>query len=143
MMAFLILFNQSFTMKQIFTALFICSICMLASCKKSTEGLQSKTENVKPPETEALSAKFSITVQDPINIFENQSIKFNNASTGFKTCVWEFGNTTKTQQKEPTMSYPMHGYYTVQLTVFDDKGNSAGTTQDISILCLFANGSTH
>ena len=35
---------------------------------------------------------------------------------------------------------PEHGYYTVKLTVFDDKGHSQSVTQDISILCLFAGG---
>lgn len=117
---------------------------LFASCKKNTQDIKPASNPVisatTAPAPVPLTAKFSYTVQDPINIFEYQPIKFQNLSTGAASCVWEFGNTTKTQAKEPTMSYPMHGYYTVKLTVFDGKGNKQSTTQDISILCLFANG---
>ncbi|MFT3911571.1 MAG: PKD domain-containing protein [Ferruginibacter sp.] len=120
------------------------SLVAFASCKKNTQDIQSpKPGAVQTPVTApvvvSLTAKFTFTVQDPTNIFENQSIKFNNLSTGAASCVWEFGNATKSHDMEPTMSYPMHGWYTVKLTVYDGKGNQQITTQDISILCLFAN----
>ena len=118
------------------------SMILFASCKKNTQDLKPATDPVTPTLAApvSLAAKFSYTVQDPINIFEYQPITFQNLSTGATSCVWEFGNATKTQDKEPTMSYHMHGYYTVKLTVFDGKGNENSVTQDISILCLFANG---
>ncbi|MEO8768737.1 MAG: PKD domain-containing protein [Ferruginibacter sp.] len=129
-------------MRKIFIIL-SASMFLLASCKKNTQDIKPASDPVASPTTAApapLTAKFSYTVQDPINIFEHQPITFQNLSTGATSCVWEFGNATKTQDKEPTMSYNMHGYYTVKLTVFDGKGNEQSITQDISILCLFANG---
>ena len=129
-------------MRNLLTCLVACTTFLMVSCKKETASNLNQ-ETVKPQATATdatLSARFSFETSDPISIFENQSIKFINLSSGYKTCVWEFGNTTKTQDKQPTISYPMHGYHTVKLTVIDDKGNKKTTTQDISILCLYYNG---
>jgi PKD repeat protein len=131
-------------MKKLLLFTIICSFLVLTSCKKATEQLQpennSLSGNTNNNSNQALDAKFSITTSDPLNIFENQSIRFNNLSTGFTSCVWEFGNATKSQQANPEISYPIHGFYTVKLTVFDGKGNKKIITQDVSILCLFYNG---
>ena len=112
------------------------------ACKKATQDIKpasdSATDAVVTPMP--LTAKFTFTVQDPINIFENQVIKFNNLSTGASSYQWEFGNTIKSQEKEPSMSYQMHGYYTVKLTATDATGNIKTYTQDFSILCLFYSG---
>ncbi|MEO6668528.1 MAG: PKD domain-containing protein [Ferruginibacter sp.] len=131
-------------MKKIFVLL-LSSLFILASCKKAKEDIRPADNNVlgtqSPTATAVpLTAKFTYTVQDPINIFENQAIKFSNQSTGASTWVWEFGNSTKSHDLEPAMSYPIHGYYTVTLSVWDDKGNKQSYSQDISVLCLFANG---
>jgi len=128
-------------MTKLLTALFVLMLFQFTSCKKNTDCIKP-TQNpiVKTEETAPLNAKFAMTVHDPSNIFENQVIKFRNLSTGASSCVWEFGNTTKSQALDPEMSYPTHGYYTVKLTVFDGKGNSQSTSSDVSILCLFYNG---
>lgn len=133
-------------MKRIFLLSAI-TVIAITSCKKSTGDIKPQTSNAPTSQAVAatttpvpLTAKFTYMVQDPTNIFENQSIKFNNLSTGASTWVWEFGNATKSHDLQPTISYPWHGYYTVTLTVWDDKGNKQSYSQDISILCLFANG---
>lgn len=115
------------------------------SCKKNTELVKSQETNnaqaAQQPVTAApLTAKFTVTVDNPTSIYENQSIQLNNQSTGAAGYSWDFGNDVKSTDKQPTISYPMHGYYTVTLTVWDAKGNTQKYTQDISILCLFANG---
>jgi PKD repeat protein len=111
------------------------------SCKKETitePNTETDTTDVNNPQP--LEAKFSITVSDVNNIFENQPIKFNNLSTGYTTQVWEFGNSTKSRLTSPEITYPVHGYYSVKLIVFDDKGNRSESVQDISILCNFGGG---
>lgn len=128
-------------MSKLISALFLLMVFQCTSCKKNTDCIKpSENSVVKTDEAAPLNAKFVMTVHDPSNIFENQVIKFKNMSTGSSSCVWEFGNTTKSQLNEPEISYPMHGYYTVKLTVFDGKGNSHSTSTDVSILCLFYNG---
>ncbi len=108
-------------------------------CKKEQALL---TEEGSGSIIEPLEAKFSYSVPDPNNIFENQEIRFTNLSKGYKTLVWEFGNQTKSSNISPTKIYPVHGYYTVKLIVWDDAGNRSEFEQDISILCNFSGG-TH
>jgi PKD repeat protein len=96
------------------------------------------------PASLPLQAKFSISVRDTNNIFEQQNIRFLNESTGFKHCLWEFGKSFRTTVLQPDTTYSMHGIYTVKLTVFDELGNQSVAKKDISILCNFSGGgSTH
>lgn len=121
--------------------LFFAALLFNSSCKKeciaaiAEDAAETNVNEIKP-----LEAKFTITVSDANNIFENQSIKFNNLSTGYTTLVWEFGNSTKSRLVSPEITYPIHGYYSVKLIVFDDKGNRSESVQDISILCNFGGG---
>jgi len=113
------------------------SAVLLSSCSKK------KDITVINEQLPSLDAKFSIVVNDPVNIFEQQSIRFVNESTGYNLCSWQFGNNTKSQEVNPERSYPYHGIYTVTLTVFDDKGNRSAYSKDLSILCNFGGGVTH
>lgn len=111
---------------------------ILNSCSKNEE-----VKLVTEPAAETLNAKFSIVANDPLNIFESQTIRFVNESTGYNLCSWQFGNNTKSPEINPEKSYPYHGVYTVTLTVYDDKGNRSTYTKDVSILCNFGAGITH
>lgn len=115
--------------------LFAGTLFLLCSCTKSL-----------PQVEEPLQAKFSVEVPDANNIFENQTLRFKNESTGYTSCHWDFGNQVKSRVNEPDHFYGMHGYYTVTLTVWNDKGERATTEQPVSILCNFTggpSGSTH
>lgn len=121
------------------TVLLFSALLLNSSCKKETVPVVTE-DPAEVNEIKPLEAKFTITVSDANNIFENQAIKFNNLSTGYSTLVWEFGNSTKSRLTSPEISYPIHGYYSVKLIVFDDKGNRSESVQDISILCNFGGG---
>jgi PKD repeat protein len=123
------------------TVLLFSALLLNSSCKKETVPVVTE-DPAEENEIKPLEAKFTITVSDANNIFENQAIKFNNLSTGYSTLVWEFGNSTKSRLTSPEISYPIHGYYSVKLIVFDDKGNRSESVQDISILCNFG-GAVH
>lgn len=123
------------------TVLLFSALLLNSSCKKETVPVVTE-DPAEVNEIKPLEAKFTITVSDANNIFENQAIKFNNLSTGYSTLVWEFGNSTKSRLTSPEISYPIHGYYSVKLIVFDNKGNRSESVQDISILCNFG-GAVH
>jgi PKD repeat protein len=111
------------------------SSLLLYSCSKNC--LEQATNSTP-------HAKFSITVSDTNNIFENQAIIFKNESIGFTRCKWEFGNKVQSQAINPTHDYPLHGYYTVILTIWDESGQTSSATRDIPILCNFSPGNnTH
>ncbi|HMJ48744.1 MAG TPA: PKD domain-containing protein, partial [Ferruginibacter sp.] len=71
------------------------------------------------PGAAGFSAKFTVQVPDPNNIWEKQNIKFINGTTGVVKYEWVFGNGTKSGQANPTISYSIHGYYPVNLTITD------------------------
>ena len=115
----------------------VCSL-ILSACSKKEQVADTQEPVQQAPAP--LAAKYSFTVADPNNIFENQVIQLKNESTGFDYCVWEFGNAPKVRSTDATISYPVHGYYTVKLTVFDKNGQSQSFSQEFSILCNFTNG---
>lgn len=119
----------------LFAVLFM-TIAPFFSCSKK----EGHPERCREEENPKLEAKFDFTVADSNNIFENQQISFRNTSTGFETCVWEFGNSVKSRDTDASVSYPMHGFYTVKLTVFDKNGQSSSATKEFSILCNFSTG---
>ena len=133
-----------------FILLSIISTTIMVSCKKAASDIKAtgpanatttgSTATGTSTSTQRLVARFSYSAPDPINIFEYQPVTFTNESMGAVSCVWEFGNAKKSSDKDPVISYPWHGYYTVKLTVFDAHGNSQSVTHDVSILCLYANG---
>jgi PKD domain len=108
----------------------------LISCEK--EGRCDKEEETGDTK---LEASFKMQVPDLNNIFENQPIIFENTSTAYSRCVWEFGDATKATTPAASHSYPMHGYYTVKLTVWNQKGERATATKDIPVLCNVTGGS--
>lgn len=137
-------------MKKLLTVLFLTTFIFSACKKESPDSNKSvstttekpaeviKTPDPSPdPTPEPLSAKFSITVPDPQNIFENQAIQFNSLGKNIVSWVWIFGNGTKQFTANPVASYNMHGYYNVTLIVTDKNGNTATSTQQILILCNF------
>ncbi len=115
----------------------VCTFILSACNKKDQVGDRNCDQQQAPSK---LEAKFSFTVNDPNNIFENQTIQLKNESTGYEYCVWELGNSQKVHTANANISYPYHGFYTVKLTVFDKNGQSQSFSNDFSILCNFANG---
>jgi PKD repeat protein len=143
--------NQKGKMKKITLILAIVAFVFSACTKDSPDSAKSTSIATaklpvpdKKPEpdptplpAEPFSAKFRYTVPDPNNIFENQKIQFNSVGSGIVSWVWQFGNGAKLYTPDPDMSYIMHGFYNVTLTVTDKNGNTATATQQLSILCNF------
>src|SRR5882762_9926756 len=77
---------------------------------------------------EPFSAKFTYSAPDMNNIFEKQTIHLDSKASGVVQYVWNIGNGTKIVSKNPDISYIMHGYYTVTLTVTDKDGNTASSS---------------
>lgn len=134
------------------TALFVLAAFLLSSCQKmSTDVTQQSSVTPgttttsggaqSPAPVEPFSAKFTYSAPDINNIFENQQIRFESKASGVVQYVWKFDNNIKSSEKNPSISFPMHGYHSVMLTVTDKDGNTATSTQDISILCNF--GGSH
>lgn len=128
---------------------------ILSSCQKespaneaiageatTTTALKTPVPDPKPP-VGTFSAKFSYTVPDPNNIFENQTIQYRSLGSGIVSYVWTFGNGTKLYDANPAMSYMIHGFYNVTLTVYDINGRSDSSTQEVLILCNFGGGGNH
>jgi len=129
-------------------SLFILAVTILSSCQKeSTESLTQLTPltlttppaRIVVPEVtlEPFSAKFTYKVPDPLNILEKQNIYLRSNAAGVVSYVWNFGNGTKSTLQNPVISYMIHGFYNITLTVTDRNGNTATSTQELSILCNF------
>lgn len=85
-------------------------------------------------------ANFALSVSDPNNIFENQSITLINNASEVVSYLWKIDNNTKITEKSPTISFPSHGLHKITLTVTDARGNTATASKDINILCIFGGG---
>lgn len=71
---------------------------------------------------------------------EFDAIQLTNTSTDNNTYLWDFGDGTTSTEKTPTLSYKMHGTYTIKLTVTNSMGQKSTTSHDVLILCRFKNG---
>jgi hypothetical protein len=87
------------------------------------------------------SAGFNINVKDVYNVFENNPVKLESTGTGIVSYVWRFGDGRKSSESNPVITYPMHGYYTISLTVTDANGKTETLSKDLGILCNFYGGS--
>lgn len=128
-------------------ALLVFSSCQKMSTEPSATDTEKTTVTAPAPTStptssdEPFSAKFTYSVPDRNNIFENQLIRFDCNVPGVQQYVWKFDNNAKSTEKSPVMSFPLHGYHTVTLEVTDRSGNTATASQQISILCNF--GGSH
>ena len=58
-------------------------------------------------------------------------VEFEDLSTGNpNSWLWDFGNGITSTQQHPVLVYPIHGFYTVSLTVSDASTNDISTVID-------------
>lgn len=123
-------------MKKIILVAFV-SVALITGCSKS------KTD-VAGMDTPAVIADKTVTAGFTVGgatgeLKEKTSVQFTNTSQNAVSYVWDFGNGRTYIDKEPVYENPACGYYHVTLTATDAKGNSAVTSKDVEISCIFAN----
>ncbi len=88
----------------------------------------SETDNLVP------NADFSFTPTKP---YRNQEIYFTDESYDndgeLFSWYWQFGDGSESTKRNPTHRYSELGYYTINLTVTDDKGSTNNILKKISI----------
>lgn len=67
--------------------------------------------------------------------YTNNSIAFNNTSTGGVSYAWDFGDGSTSTAMNPTYTYPMNGNYTVTLTVTNAAGCASTFTTMVHQFC--------
>lgn len=91
--------------------------------------LEGERGENKPPE-----ASFTFS---PANPRVRQEVQFTDASTDvdgqIASWYWEFGDGDTSSEKNPVHEYRAKGKYTTILTVTDDKGAEANSTQSITL----------
>ncbi len=86
----------------------------------------SKEITVNPkPET-------NFIISNAENLFQTDELRFANLSTGFKTCIWNFGDKNTSGFTHPTHSYDNPGTYKVSLICVSEK-NCSDTSEFISL----------
>lgn len=96
-----------------------------------------KAQTIAPTTPEATFSTNIVTGNEPLEL---QTIELTNNSTDNSTYLWDFGNGTTSTEKNPTVSYNLHGIYNIKLTVTNANGLSSTTNHDVTILCRFKNG---
>lgn len=64
---------------------------------------------------------------------EGLTVKFTNTSTGATACIWDFGDSTDSQEESPEHTYAAAGTYTVKLTVANDAGEIAEKEASVTV----------
>lgn len=79
-------------------------------------------------------ATFAVSPSDPVT---GQTLTFNDTSTdadgNLTAWSWDLGDGTTADDQNVTHAYDAPGTYTVELTVTDNRGNQASTTQDVTV----------
>ncbi len=96
--------------------------------------------------SDSLTKPGSITATGPTAFFvanpdsvilPNTIISFSNLSTGEKTSLWNFGDSTFTYQKNPTHTFPGEGIYRVCLTITDSASCTDVYCDTVKVLVPF------
>lgn len=72
---------------------------------------------------------------DTINEFE--PVHFTSTSSDDCIYLWDFGNGTASTERNPSISFPYHGTYTISLEITNSKGISSLHSRRIVILCRY------
>jgi PKD repeat protein len=120
-------------MKQLFTILLIAAIAF--GCNRSSNG--GLTYGSGPSQYAKPVANFSINNGMTSNsVMEAKLLEFNNKSTNGISYSWDFGNGMTSTEKNPsTFFYPMHGDYTIKLTVTGADGQTVQYSQFYTVIC--------
>jgi PKD repeat protein len=86
------------------------------------------------------SANFNIDVNDINNVLENNNIRLTSKGTGIVSYYWRFGDGRTSTERNPVISYQMHGNYNISLRVADSNGKTETEVKEIGILCNFIGG---
>ena len=115
--------------KKVAFTLLIASMALFA-CNK-----QTIDEAIPVLESKPLTAAF--TIQNPNQVVnEKEVISIQNSSENAVAYRWEFADKTLTE-KNPTISFPIHGIYPIRLTVTGADGSSQTFSQEVTVLCVF------
>jgi len=123
--------------KSIFLAI-VSTLFIFSSC--------SKVEDVETTDVsfdleyihETGISSFTINNTDG-EVFEEVPLELTNQSSDVVSYHWDFGNEEVSTEKNPSYAYKRHGVYTVTLTTTDANGEVDTSTQEIRVICLFAN----
>lgn len=85
------------------------------------------------------TASFLIENQNG-TVTEELQLVIENTSTNAVSYKWDFGNGDTAEGASPEYAFPYHGFYTVTLTVTDEKGMESSASQDLMVLCIFGGG---
>jgi len=125
-------------MKNIFVLFVLFSLAIFTSCDKeelADEHLityEADIENVG-------EVNFTIDNRDN-TVFEKDALLLTNNSVNAVSYHWDFGNGDTSSEAQPDYDYKIHGYYNITLTITDVHGNTEHTSNEILVLCVFAEG---
>lgn len=109
-------------MKSLRKLIFLFALVSLLGCQKDEYNFDDLPETVK--------GYFTVEKTD----YEiNDLIKFTNASENTESYSWDFGDGTKSTEKDPVKSYAEEGIYTVVLTAVGP-GGTGRYSMDISVI---------
>jgi subtilisin family serine protease len=69
-----------------------------------------------------------------VDISDGRSVKFNNASNGAQSYLWDFGDGTTSTLESPRHNYFFPGTYNVTLSVTSSEGCVAGTVETVRVV---------
>ena len=101
---------------------------------KVSDGTSSSTITrdvfVAGPAVEPPKAEFAFSPGKPV---VGQAVSFTDRSTNAASWSWEFGDGSTERAQNPTHAYAAKGTYTVTLTVTNSAGQTASTTQSVTV----------
>lgn len=123
-------------MKKLSLFLFISSLSILISCNND-DYIDYHANIQKGDISKIVDVDFSIDNKDN-TLLEKDELLISNNSVNALTYHWDFGNGDTSSEAQPNYHYNIHGYYTVILTTNDIYGNTKKASQEILVLCRFA-----
>lgn len=122
-------------MKNLFSAILLLTICM-SGCKKNDAPADTVTSS---DDLKAPTADFTITNLNYAGYaIEGKNLKFNVTAKNAITYAWDFGDGTKSEDKNPPIDkyyIPCGGNYTITLTTTNLYGKTASFSKSFYVLC--------
>jgi PKD repeat protein len=121
-------------MKQLFSILLVAAITI--SCNKGSDGeLTTGSGSAYPPPSAAFSINNMVSSSGSNLVQEAKLLEINNTSNNGTSYAWDFGNGTVSTDRNPSFFYPLHGSYTLKLTVTNAAGQTATSSVNLTVWC--------